>query len=325
MTPALAALAVAGVMVVGLWLWRRQRRRPAPLRRDVPTTTTGRPAGLGERLRASLGRAPGPGDWVALEEALIGVDVGVATATALVESVRRERPADSAAMRAALRKEMIAALPDRDRSLQVEGRPVVIVVIGVNGSGKTTTIAKLAARFGGQGQKVLLGAADTFRAGAADQLRTWGERLGVDVVAGSPGADPASVAHDALAAARSRDCAVLIVDTAGRLHDKRNLMEELAKVVRVLSRDAAAAPEVLLVLDGTTGQNGLAQARAFAAVAGVTGVAIAKLDGTSRGGIALAVECELGIPVKLVGVGEGAGDLREFDPIWFVDSLLEGW
>ena len=262
---------------------------------------------------------------MALQEALIGVDVGVATSAALVEAVRQDRPADSMAMRASLRREMIAVLSDRDRRLRLEGRPAVIVVIGVNGSGKTTTIAKLAARLGGQGHKVLLGAADTFRAGASDQLRTWGERLGVDVVAGNPGADPASVAHDALAAARSRDCDVLIVDTAGRLHDKRNLMEELAKVVRVLGRDAPGAPEVLLVLDGTTGQNGLAQARAFAAVTGVSGVAIAKLDGTSRGGIALAVERELGIAVKLVGVGEGQGDLRDFDPVWFVDALLEGW
>ena len=324
MIPALAVLAVAGV-VVGFLLWRRQRTRFEPVRRDLPTTSAARPTGVGERLRTALGRAPRPGDWVALEEALIGADVGVATAAALVEGVRQERPADSTAMRASLRKQMIAALSDRDRKLRLAGRPAVIVVIGVNGSGKTTTIAKLASRLGGQGRKVLLGAADTFRAGAADQLRTWGERLGVEVVAGSPGADPASVAYDALAAARSRSCDVLIVDTAGRLHDKRNLMEELAKVVRVLNRDATGPPEVLLVLDGTTGQNGLAQARAFAAMTGVTGVVIAKLDGTSRGGIALAVERELGIAVKLVGVGEGDGDLRDFDPVWFVDSLLEGW
>ena len=176
---------------------------------------------------------------------------------------------------------MIAAFGSTDRTLRLEGNPAVVVVVGVNGSGKTTTIAKLAALLVARGRRVLLGAADTFRAAAADQLRVWGDRIGVDVVSGGAGSDPASVAHDALAAARARGRDVLIVDTAGRLHDKHNLMDELRKIVRVLGRDNPDPAEVLLVLDATTGQNGLAQARAFSAAVGVTGIVIAKLDGTA--------------------------------------------
>jgi fused signal recognition particle receptor len=192
----------------------------------------------------------------------------------------------------------------------------------VNGSGKTTTIAKLGARLQADGVSVLLGAADTFRAAAAEQLSIWGERLGLDVVSGSPGADPAAVAFDALSAARARHKGVVIVDTAGRLQTKHNLMEELGKVVRVLAREAGAVDEVLLVLDGTTGQNGISQARRFTEVVGVTGLVITKLDGTARGGIAVAVEHELGVPVKFIGVGERVEDLVPFDPDAFVDALL---
>jgi fused signal recognition particle receptor len=306
-------------------LWRR-RSRPTAIHRDAPTIAA--PVvrqGLGERLAAVFGAAPDLATWTALEETLLFADVGVATTTALVEAVRGRGVKDGAAARRALRDEMVAAFASGDRSLRLVGSPAIVVVVGVNGSGKTTTIAKLATRWHEAGRRVLLGAADTFRAAAADQLRTWGERLGIDVVAGNPGTDPAAVAHDALAAARARGCDVLIVDTAGRLHDKRNLMDELSKIVRVLGRDGTAISEVLLVIDGTTGQNGLAQARAFSAAVGVTGVAVAKLDGTSRGGIALAIERELGIPIKLIGVGEGIGDMRDFAPGEFVDSLLEGW
>lgn len=327
MTPLLVVAAAVFVVVAVALVWgRRRRRRPAQLRRDAPTVVAiGARHGLGERLAAVFGAAPDTGTWTALEEALLAADVGVATTTALVEAVRGRGVKDGAAARRALRDEMVAAFASGDRSLRLVGSPAIVVVVGVNGSGKTTTIAKLAARWHEAGRRVLLGAADTFRAAAADQLRTWGERLGIAVVAGNPGADPAAVAHDALAAARARGCDVLIVDTAGRLHDKRNLMDELSKIVRVLGRDGTAISEVLLVIDGTTGQNGLAQARAFSAAVGVTGVAVAKLDGTSRGGIALAIERELGIPIKLIGVGEGIGDLREFAPGEFVDSLLEGW
>lgn len=326
MTPLLVVAAAVFVVVAVALVWGRRRRRPAQLRRDAPTVVaTGGRHGLGERLAAVFGAAPDTGTWTALEEALLAADVGVATTTALVEAVRGRGVKDGVAARRALRDEMVAVFASGDRSLRLVGSPAIVVVVGVNGSGKTTTIAKLATRWHQAGRRVLLGAADTFRAAAADQLRTWGERLGIAVVAGNPGADPAAVAHDALAAARARGCDVLIVDTAGRLHDKRNLMDELSKIVRVLGRDGTAISEVLLVIDGTTGQNGLAQARAFSAAVGVTGVAVAKLDGTSRGGIALAIERELGIPIKLIGVGEGSGDLRDFAPGEFVDSLLEGW
>ena len=221
-----------------------------------------------------------------------------------------------------LRVELEAMLADVDRTLATGGSPSIFVVVGVNGSGKTTTIAKLGARLEKGGQTVLLGAADTFRAAAAEQLAAWASRLGIDIVAGSPGADPAAVAFDALSAATARQKSVLIVDTAGRLHSKRNLMEELGKVVRVLAREGGAVDEVLLVLDGTTGQNGIAQARSFTEAVGVTGIAITKLDGTAKGGIAIAIEQDLGVPVKFVGVGEQVDDLIPFDPRAFVDALL---
>jgi len=198
----------------------------------------------------------------------------------------------------------------------------VIVVVGVNGSGKTTTIAKLGALLERAGSSALLGAADTFRAAAAEQLAAWADRLGLDIVSGQPGADPAAVAFDALAAGRARGKGVVIVDTAGRLHSEHNLMEELGKVVRVLQREAGRVDEVLLVLDGTSGQNAISQARVFTEVVGVTGIVITKLDGTARGGIAVAVERELGIPVKFIGVGEAVEDLLSFEAAAFIDALL---
>ncbi len=199
----------------------------------------------------------------------------------------------------------------------------MIVVVGVNGTGKTTSIAKLANRLKTAGREPLLGAADTFRAAADAQLRTWADRVGVQVVGGQPGADPAAVAFDALQAARARGREAVIVDTAGRLHSKHNLMEELGKVVRVLRREAGEVDEVLLVLDATTGQNGIAQVRQFTEAVGVTGIILTKLDGTARGGVAVAVERELGVPVKFIGVGEGMDDLLPFEPAEFVDALLE--
>ncbi len=320
-------LALGGVaVIVGVagYLVVRSRRGRVEIRRDAPTIVARRPGGLGDRLAAAFGSGVGAQTWTELEEALLASDVGVASTTALVDATKARGVKTVAEAREALRSEMVAAFGSRNRTLQLDGKPAVIVVVGVNGSGKTTTIAKLGALLGTRGLQVLLGAADTFRAAAADQLRIWGDRIGVDVVSGGAGSDPASVAHDALAAARARGRDVLIVDTAGRLHDKHNLMDELRKIVRVLGRDNPEPAEILLVLDATTGQNGLAQARAFSSAVGVTGIVLAKLDGTARGGIALAVERELGVPIKLVGIGEGTGDLRDFVPEEFVDSLLEG-
>jgi fused signal recognition particle receptor len=261
--------------------------------------------------------------WEELEDALISADVGPGTAREIVASVKADRPADGGEARAALIEELEALLADRDRSLDLKGAPAVVVVVGVNGTGKTTSIAKIANQLVGEGRTVVLGAADTFRAAADAQLREWGDRVGVQVVSGVEGADPASVGHDALTIARDGGTDVVIVDTAGRLHNQRNLMDELGKVVRILEREASRINEILLVLDGTTGQNGIAQAKAFTEAVGVTGVVLTKLDGTSRGGIAIAVERELGIPVKLIGVGEGMHDLIPFVPQDFVEALLE--
>jgi fused signal recognition particle receptor len=260
--------------------------------------------------------------WTSLEEALIGADVGPAASTAVVERVRKARPADPAEARRLLRGELVAALSGRDRELHRRGTPSVILVVGVNGTGKTTSIAKLAARLDREGVRPLLGAADTFRAAADAQLRVWAERVGVEVVSGRTGSDPAAVAYDALSAARARGRDVVIVDTAGRLDSKKHLMAELGKIRRVLERESGSIDEVLLVLDATAGQNGLAQARRFFDTAGVTGIVLSKLDGTARGGIVVAIEQELDIPVKLIGVGEGIDDLVAFEPEAFVDALL---
>jgi fused signal recognition particle receptor len=328
------AVAVAAVVLaaVAWWLLRR-RTRATDVRRDAPTLAP--PArvesglvrtrrALEERLAVLLGRGLDAGFWTGLEEALLAADVGVAASMGIVERVRAASPADAAAARALLRDGLAAVFAGRDRSLALTGDPAVVVVVGVNGSGKTTTIAKLAARWEGQGLPTLLAAADTFRAAAAEQLSVWAQRLGVDIVTGRPGGDPAAVAFDALRAARARGKRVLVVDTAGRLHSKHNLMQELGKMVRVLAREAGKVSEVLLVLDGTTGQNAIAQARAFTEAVGVTGIALTKLDGTARGGIAVAIEQELGIPIKLIGVGEQVEDLVPFDVDTFIDALLGG-
>jgi fused signal recognition particle receptor len=328
------AVAVAAVVlaVVAVWLVRR-RPRVTDVRRDVPTLAP--PArvegglartrrALGERLAGLLGSGLDGAFWTGLEEALLAADVGVAASVGIVERVRAASPEDAPAARALLRRELAGVFAGRDRSLALTGDPAVVLVVGVNGSGKTTTIAKLAARLEGQGLPTLLAAADTFRAAAAEQLTVWADRLGVDIVTGQHGGDPAAVAFDALRAARARGKRVLVVDTAGRLHSKHNLMQELGKVVRVLTREAGEVGEVLLVLDGTTGQNAIAQARAFTEAVGVTGIALTKLDGTARGGIAVAVEQELDIPIKLIGVGEQVEDLLPFDADVFVDALLGG-
>ncbi len=268
--------------------------------------------------------------WDELEETLILGDVGVATTQKILDSlrdrVRRESVSDPAAALEMLKQEISLLLQAGGAAPQMETvkPPLVLLVVGVNGVGKTTSIAKLASAYLEEGRSVLLGAADTFRAAAIDQLQEWGRRLEVDVVAHRPGADPASVAFDALSAARARGVDVVIIDTAGRLHTKSNLMEELKKIRRALSRQVDEdSQRVLLTLDATTGQNGLYQARAFVDAVKCDGVFLAKLDGTAKGGIAIAVADELGLPVLYVGTGERPGDVAAFDPQAFAAGLFQ--
>ena len=267
--------------------------------------------------------------WEEVEDTLLTADVGVAATQQIVESLQTQvkvmgaRTPDQ--VRTMLRDQLLVAVgADSDRTLHTtahDGAPAVVLMVGVNGTGKTTTCGKLARALVGDGQTVLLGAADTFRAAAADQLATWGARVGADVVRGDEGADPASVAFEAVKAGLAQNVDVVLVDTAGRLHTKQGLMDELGKVKRVVERQAKV-DEVLLVLDATTGQNGLIQARVFSEVVDVTGIVLTKLDGTAKGGIVIAVQRELGVPVKLVGLGEGPDDLAPFEPEAFVDALL---
>jgi fused signal recognition particle receptor len=293
--------------------------------------------GFFSRLRDSLGKsrraltqqlalaAFDPADdesWERLEEALIGADVGV---SATAEVVRRlEARGGVTSLEQSLVEELTALLGE-PATLDVSARPAVVLVVGVNGTGKTTTIGKLAARLADHGHSVLLAAADTFRAAAEEQLEVWAKRAGADFVGSARGGDPAAVAYDAIEAASSRGRDVVIVDTAGRLHTQTNLMEELAKVRRVIAGRLEGAPhETLLVVDATTGQNGLQQARLFGEAVDVTGVVLTKLDGSAKGGITVAIAHEVGLPVKLVGVGEGLDDLQPFDPQDFARALVSG-
>ena len=262
-----------------------------------------------------------------LEESLILADLGVDTTTkamdALRERVRQNHLKTTEEARTALREVLCEMVRVGDTTLNLSTKPSVVLVIGVNGVGKTTTIGKIAHQLKGQGKKVLLCAADTFRAAAADQLEIWAGRAGVDIIRQDEGADPASVVYDAIAAAKARGTDVILCDTAGRLHNKQNLMNELGKISRILDRELPdAAKEVLLVLDGTTGQNGLLQAKQFQEIAGVTGMALTKLDGTAKGGIVVAVADALQIPVKYVGVGEQMDDLMPFNPREFAEALV---
>jgi fused signal recognition particle receptor len=282
--------------------------------------------GFMSRLRGLFGGVEiAAADWDEVEEALITGDVGALLASRVVEGARNRRDAPSA--EAAVRAELAALLaprdPDWDLRPAVAGHPTIILVVGVNGTGKTTTIGKLAHRETRAGRRVLLAAADTFRAAAIEQLRIWADRSTVEVVAHAPGADPGAVVYDALDAALARGVDVVIVDTAGRLHTKANLMDELAKIRRVIDRRLpGAVPETLFVLDATTGQNGLAQAVAFHAAVGLTGIVLTKLDSTARGGIVFAIEDQLRVPVRFVGVGERIEDLLPFDPERFVAALF---
>ena len=293
--------------------------------------------GLFSRLRDSLSKsrralteqiaaaAFDPGDdlaWERLEEALIQADVGVRSTAELVR--RLEARGVLGDLGEALTEE-IAALFGDPPTLDVTARPTVILVVGVNGTGKTTTIGKLAAKLAEHGHSIVVAAADTFRAAAEEQLEIWAQRAGADFVGSERGGDPAAVAYDAIEAAQARGRDVVIVDTAGRLHTQANLMEELAKVRRVIAAKLEGAPhETLVVVDATTGQNGLQQARLFGETAGVTGVALTKLDGSAKGGVAIPIAYELGLPVKLIGVGEQLDDLRPFDPQDFARALVSG-
>jgi len=267
--------------------------------------------------------------WDEIEEVLITADVGVVPARLMVDDLKTKVKVlgvrGPAEVKNLLRDELLYQLGDEDRSLHTakhNGTPAVVLMVGVNGTGKTTTVGKLARALIGDGETVLLGAADTFRAAAADQLQTWGERVGAKTVrADRDGADPASVAFEAVSEGIETGVDAVIIDTAGRLHTKVGLMDELGKVKRVVEKKAPV-DEVLLVLDATTGQNGLRQARVFAEVVDVTGIVLTKLDGTAKGGIVIAVQRELGVPVKLVGLGEGPDDLAPFDPATFVDAIL---
>lgn len=294
-------------------------------------------------LRSRLGRARGalgsgltgvrgrgtvdPATWDELEDALVLADVGVGLASSLLDAVRR-RAAESGVDDAdrilgLLKEEMLGRLDGADRTLATGGSPSVWLFVGVNGVGKTTTIGKLGRRQVADGHRVVLAAGDTYRAAAADQLSLWAERVGVTVVRGAEGADPGSVVFDAVEHAAAQGADLVLADTAGRVHTRQNLMDELSKVRRVAEKGAGTVTETLLVLDAMTGQNGLVQARQFTEAADVTGLVLTKLDGSAKGGIVLAVEAELGLPVKLVGVGEGPDDLLPFDPADFVDALFE--
>jgi fused signal recognition particle receptor len=302
------------------------QRRLARLRRRL----AGSNSALSRGLLLLLSRDRVDDDtWDDFEETLITSDLGVGPTTELVENLRNifrvEGVTDPTTARSILRTELIKLIdPAMDRTVAAARLelPAVIMVVGVNGTGKTTTVGKLARVLVAEDKDVILGAADTFRAAAADQLDTWGSRVGVPTVRGSEGADPASVAYEAVKAGIEQEVDVVLIDTAGRLHTKVGLMDELGKVKRVVERQAPVG-EVLLVLDATTGQNGLAQARIFAEVVDVTGIVLTKLDGSAKGGIVVQVQRELGVPVKLVGLGEGPDDLAPFDPEVFVDALLE--
>ena len=291
-------------------------------------------SGFGRGLLTLLSRDTIDDDtWDEVEETLLTADVGVAATRQIVDNLRTQvkvlgaRTPDQ--VRTMLRDQLLVAIePDLDRELRTArheedgGRPAVVLVVGVNGTGKTTTCGKLGRALVGDGRRVVLGAADTFRAAAADQLTTWGERVGAHVVRGPEGADPASVAFDAVKEGVDTGVDTVLIDTAGRLHTKQGLMDELGKVKRVVERQGPV-DEVLLVLDATTGQNGLVQARVFGEVVDVSGIVLTKLDGTAKGGIVISVQRELGVPVKLVGLGEGPDDLAPFEPEAFVDALLE--
>lgn len=338
----------SGVVAEGPVSAENEARQLAPAAPVAATPETPSKSGWLSRLRSGLGKtrrafSDGLGTLLLgrkeldedlleeLETRLLLADVGMSTVRSIIdgltERVRRKELDDPQALYQALRSELIDVLAPASVPLVIDTahKPFVVLMVGVNGAGKTTTIGKLARRYQAAGHSVMLAAGDTFRAAAVEQLQIWGERHGVPVIAQKSGSDAASVIFDALQSARARGCDVLLADTAGRLHVKSNLMEELRKIVRVMQKlDATAPHEVMLVLDAGTGQNGLAQARSFREAVGVSGVVLTKIDGTAKGGIVFSVARELGLPIRYVGVGEAAEDLREFDARDFVEALLEG-
>jgi fused signal recognition particle receptor len=307
---------ILALLVLAFMLGRRWRRLPPP------EPGRRRREGLGTRVRALVGKErPGDEDWRWLEEGLIRADAGPAASREIVARVReRWRPGQDPGH---ILREEIAAVFGDDPGLNAADGLAVVMVVGVNGTGKTTTIGKLAHHLREGGRSVAVANSDTFRAAAGEQLSVWAERAGADLVTQERGSDPGAVAFDAVEAARARGHDVLIVDTAGRLHSRKPLMDELQKVGRVLEKAAGKSPdEVLLVMDATTGQNGIAQARSFTEAVGVTGIALTKLDGTAKGGVVLAIREELGLPVKLVGTGQAIEDLEPFDPDRYAASLV---
>jgi fused signal recognition particle receptor len=326
--PFLVVAVVLIVVVVVALVLVRQRGASRPTTRSTappagaPTAGSAGgfgPAGLGARVRAAFGTGSNGDQWAALEDVLLKADVGPRATADLIARLRARGDGDPVE---SLRDEIVAVLgPQRPVDLDAPGLDVILVV-GVNGSGKTTTIGKLASRLVGEGKRVSLAAADTFRAAAGEQLEVWASRSGAQLVAQDRGADPSAVAFDAVTSATAREVDVLLVDTAGRLHTKQPLMEELRKLKRVIEKAGGSVTETLLVLDAQTGQNGIAQAHAFTEAVDVTGVILTKTDGSARGGIVLAVREELDLPIRFVGIGEGPEDLRPFDPTAFADRLL---
>ena len=353
----LGAAAIPSLLALAIWRAAARRKRPvaevesAPAAPPAPTAVPApapgpvtaaaapAPARLRDRLRRTsdalvgrfatlvAGRRLDAGLLEELEQLLFGADLGVKTAESLLASVRKQAAgAEPEEVRRVLREAILAKLQrvEGPAGLALRGKPHVILVLGVNGSGKTTSIGKLAARYRAEGRHVILGAADTFRAAASEQLQIWGERIGCEVIAGTPGSDPSAVAFDTLKAAKARGADVAIIDTAGRLQTKRPLMDELGKLARVISRELEGAPhETLLVLDATTGQNALSQAALFTEVAPVTGLVLTKLDGTAKGGVIVGLADAFAIPVRFVGVGEAVEDLRDFSAEEFVEALFE--
>ncbi len=334
---ALAVLAIVGSVAIGAAVAKLFGPAEAEPTSRAASDAAPRPAtwtsglaktrgGLAGRLLAAWRESKESEDWLhQVEETLLSSDVGMRATQALVETWRKEigRAGSEADARAIMRESVCDLLSTEASGAATGDGPHVILVVGVNGVGKTTTIGKLAARFQRDGRKVVLVAADTFRAAAIDQLTRWAERLGVDIVKHQDGADPSAVVFDGVKAAVARSADVVIIDTAGRLHVKANLMEEVKKISRTAGREIDGAPhEVLLVIDATTGQNALNQARVFNEALGIHGVALTKLDGTARGGVALAIRTELGLPIRYVGLGEGPEDLAEFDAAAFAEALF---
>jgi fused signal recognition particle receptor len=319
-------IAVLAVIGIGIWIWaaaKRRRKEAPPPRKGLQLQLGKAREGLFGRIQQALGGETAE-VYAELEEILVTSDFGIETTEYLLQKVR-EQAASTGEIDAALRAAVLEVFHSARQPGDDEAKPKIIMIVGVNGVGKTTTIGKLAHQYAGRGKRVLLAAGDTFRAAAGDQLAVWAERSGSDIVRGQPDADPAAVCFDAVKAGLARGADVVICDTAGRLHTKSNLMEELKKVKRVMGKAMEGAPhEFWLVVDATTGQNALSQGRLFHQAVGITGIVITKMDGTAKGGTSVGLVRELGVPVRFIGVGEGIDDLRPFEPEAYVEAVLGG-